>query len=129
MKIFYRRPFIYEPRVAMLSKRKRKINEQFISSGIVKLFYVMYNYRQLKQIAIKAKLQNGVLEHNYISIIESKLPSYIYRISFFSTLFESLDFVKTGNVWVNKEYKPFVYYNIKLFDIVGFRPIYKSYII
>lgn len=129
MKIYFRRPFIYEPRVSMSSKRRRKINEQFISSGIVKLFYVMYNYRQLKKIAIKAKLQNGVLEHNYLSIIESKLPSYIYRISFFPTIFESLDFVKNGNVWVNKEYKPFIYYNIQLFDFVGFRPVYKSYIV
>jgi ribosomal protein S4 len=97
-KVYFRRPFIYEPRVAMGGIRKRKVNEQFISSGLVKLFYVMYNFRQLKKIAIKAKLQKGVLEHNYLSIIEGKLPSFIYRVSFFPTLFESLDFVKGGNV-------------------------------
>jgi hypothetical protein len=50
-------------------------------------------------------------------------------MSFFPTLFDSLDFVKGGNVWVNKEYKSFIYYHIKLFDMVGFRPIYKSYIV
>jgi hypothetical protein len=98
IKIFYRRPFIYEPRVAMQSRRKYKKNEQFVLTGIVKLFYVMYSYKQLKKIAIKAKLQNGVIEHNYISFIESKLPSYVYRMSFFPTLFDSLDFVKGGNV-------------------------------
>jgi ribosomal protein S4 len=58
----------------------------------------MYTYKQLKKITYKAKLQSGVFEHNYITIIESKLPSYIYRISLFPTLFESLEFVKSNNV-------------------------------
>lgn len=128
IKIFFRRPFIYEPRAAMGSRRKQKKNEQFLSFRILKLFYIIYNYRQLKKIAYKAKLQDGVFEHNFISMIESKLPSYIYRISFFPTLFDSLDFVKGSNVWVNKKYRPFIYYNVKLFDIVGFRPLYKGYI-
>jgi ribosomal protein S4 len=97
-KVYFKRPFIYEPRVAIGLARKRRINEQKISLGLVKIFYLIYNLRQLKKIAIKAKLQSGVLEHNYLSIIESKLPSYIYRISLFPTLFESLDFVKNGNV-------------------------------
>lgn len=129
MRIFYRRPFIYEPRVAIRSRRKRKLNYEYSTFRLVKLFFVIYSYRQLYQIIFKAKLQSGVFEHNFITLIESKLPSYLYRSSLFPTLFESLDFVKQSNVWVNKQYKPLIYYNIKLFDIVGFRPFYKSYII
>lgn len=128
-KIFYRRPFIYEARVPVMSKKKRKINEQFISFRLVKLFYVMYNYRQLKKIAKKAKMKSGVFEQNYLLIIECKLPSYLYRTSLLPTIFDSLQFVKTGNVWVNKEFKPLIFYNVKLFDIVGFRVLYKSYIL
>lgn len=128
-KIFYRRPFIYEAKMPSITKKKRKINEQFISFRLVKLFYVMYNYRQLKKIAKKAKFKNGVFEQNYLLIIECKLPSYLYRTSLLPTIFDSLQFVKTGNVWVNKEFKPLVFYNVKLFDIVGFRVLYKNYIL
>lgn len=128
-RIFFRRPFIYEPRIPTIRQRKRRVNEQFVSFRIIKLFYVMYNYKQLKKIARKAKLQSGIFEQNYLSIIESKLPSYIYRTSFFPTIFDSLHFVKSGNVWVNKKFKPLTYYTVKLFDIVGFRILYKNYIL
>lgn len=129
IKIFYRRPFIYEPRVAMPSTRKRLRNVEFTTFRLLKVFFVIYSHNQLRRIAYRAKLKSGVFEHNFLSIIESKLPSYIYRSSLFPTLFESLDFVKKSNVWVNKQYQPLVFYNVKLFDIVGFRPFYKSYII
>lgn len=97
-KIFYRKPFIYEARVPTAKKKKRRINEQFVSFRLVKLFYVMYNFRQLKQIAKKAKFKNGVFEQNYLLIIECKLPSYLYRTSLFSTIFDTIEFVKASNV-------------------------------
>lgn len=129
-KIFYKRPFIYEAKIPSISKKKkRKINKQFISFRLIKLFYIMYNYKQLKKIAKKAKMKSGVFEQNYLLIIECKLPSYLYRTSLLPTIFDSLQFVKTGNVWVNKEFKPLIFYNVKLFDIVGFRVLYKSYIL
>lgn len=127
-KIFFRRPFIYEARSPAPFKRRFKLKPQIISLRLIRLFYVIYNYRQLKQIGRKVKMQAGVFEQNYLSAIESKLPSYLYRTSFFPTLFESLDFVKSSNVWINKQFKPLIYYTVKLFDIVGFRIIYKSYI-
>lgn len=127
-KVYFRRPFIYESRIPTSGKKKRRINDQFVSFRLVKLFYVMYSYKQIKRIAWKAKHQRGVFEHNYFLVIESKLPSYLYRTSFFPTLFESLEFVKAGNVWVNKKFKPLIFYTVKLFDIVGFRVIYKAYI-
>lgn len=128
-KTFFRKPFIYESKAPMPFKKRRKINEQFVSFRFVKLFYVIYNYRQLKKIARKAKLKSGVFEQNYLLVIECKLPSYLYRTSFFPTIFESLEFVKANNVWVNKEFKPLIFYTVKLFDIVGFRVIYKNYIL
>lgn len=128
-KIFYRRRFIYEPRIPMGTKRKKKVKEQFFSVRLIQLFYIIYTLKQLKRISLKAKLKDGVFEHNLMTIIESKLPSFIYRCALFPTLFESLDFVKTSNVWVNKKYKPLIYYQVKLYDIVGFRPFYKTYIL
>jgi ribosomal protein S4 len=104
------------------------MNYQFVSLRVIKLFYVMYSYRQLKQIARKAKSKFGIFEQNYLYIMECKLPSFIYRTSLFSNLFESIKFVNGGNVWINKQFKPLLYYSVKLYDIVGFRVVYKGYV-
>lgn len=128
-KVFFRRHFVYEAQGPIIKRKKRRFNEQFVSFRFIKIFYVMYTYRQLKQIAIKAKLKSGVFEQNYLQIIECKLPSYLYRTAFFPTIFEGIDFVKTSNVWVNKEFKPLIHYSVRLFDIIGFRILYKSYVL
>jgi hypothetical protein len=52
----------------------------------------------------------------------------LYRTSFLPTLFDSIKFVKNNNAWINKQFKPLLHYSVKLFDIVGFRVFYKSYI-
>lgn len=127
-KVYFRKPFIYEPRVPFISVKKFKIKKQLIGVQVIKLFYVIYTFRQLSNIAKKAKKQNGVFEHNFLTIIEAKLPSFLYRTSLFSTLFESLTFVKQNNVWINKKFKPLIYYSVKLYDMVGFRIIYKAYL-
>lgn len=127
-KIFFRRPFIYETREPIISFKMRRMNYQFVSLRVIKLFYVMYSYRQLKYIARKAKSKFGIFEQNYLYMMECKLPSYIYRTSLFSNLFESIKFVKGGNVWINKRFKPLLYYSVKLYDIVGFRVLYKGFV-
>jgi hypothetical protein len=58
----------------------------------------MYTYRQLKQKAKKAKRTDGLFEQNYMLLIECKLPSFIYRSSFFPNMFDSIYFVKKSNV-------------------------------
>jgi ribosomal protein S4 len=58
----------------------------------------MYTYRQLKKIGKRAKKKAGVFIQNFLSVVESKLPSYLYRSSLFATVFDSLDFLKKGNV-------------------------------
>lgn len=127
-KIYFRRPFIYETREPTIRFKIRRMNYQFVSLRVIKLFYVMYSYRQLKHIARKAKSKFGVFEQNYLYMMECKLPSYIYRTSLFSNLFESIKFVKGGNVWINKKFKPLLYYSVKLYDIVGFRVLYKGFV-
>jgi hypothetical protein len=127
-KTYFRKPFIYETREPIIRFKTRRMNYQFVSLRVIKLFYVMYSYRQLKQIAKKAKSKFGIFEQNYLYIMECKLPSFIYRTSLFSNLFESIKFVNGGNVWINKQFKPLLYYSVKLYDIVGFRVVYKGYV-
>lgn len=127
-KRYFRNFFIYDPRYGFQKYKKFKANFEFVSVRVIKLFYIIYNYKQLKKIIRKSNLKNGMFDQNFFYFIECKLPSYIYRTSLFSTLFDSIKMVKGGNVWINKKYKPLLYYNVNLFDIVGYRPLYKSFI-
>lgn len=127
-KVYFKRPFIYEPRVPFLGKKKIVIKGPFMDIYMLRLFYIIYTFKQLSHMAKKIKNKKGIFEQNFLTVLEAKLPSFMYRTSFFSTLFESLKFVKQNNIWINKKFKPFVFYTVKLFDIVGFRILYKSYI-
>ena len=127
-KIYYRAPFIYEMRDRWVNKKKYYAQSQFASLRITRLFYIIYTYRQLKNLCKKAKRKDGLFEQNYLLLMECKLPSFIYRSSFISNMFDSFKFVKRGNVWINKTFIIYIHYTVKPFDIVGFRILSKSFI-
>ena len=127
-KFYFYSPFVYEVRE---KKRERKIyytESQFASLRVTRLFYILYTYRQLKKLCKKAKRKDGVFEQTYMWLMECKLPSFIYRTSFMSNMFESISFIKDSNVWINKQFIPFIYYTVDIMDIVGIRVIHKSFI-
>jgi ribosomal protein S4 len=81
----------------------------------------MYTLKQLKKIAKKAKKKDGIFEQNYISYMELKLPSFIYRTSLLPNMFESIYYIKGNNVAINKVFRPFIFFFVKAMDIVSFR--------
>lgn len=88
----------------------------------------MYTLKQLKKVVKKSKKKDGLFEQNLIGFMECKLPSFIYRTSFLPNMFESIHYIKKGNVAVNKIFRPFVFFSVKAMDIVTFRIWEKSYI-
>jgi ribosomal protein S4 len=88
----------------------------------------MYTLKQLKKTVKKAKKKDGLFEQNLIGFMECKLPSFLFRASFLPNMFESIFYVKNCNIAVNKVFKPFIFYSIKVMDIVTFRIWEKSYI-
>jgi ribosomal protein S4 len=81
----------------------------------------MYTLKQLKKKVKKAKKKDGLFEQNFVNLMECKLPSFIYRSSFLPNMFESLYYIKKGNIAVNKIFRPFIFFSIKIMDIVTFR--------
>jgi hypothetical protein len=127
-KRYYPTPFIYEPRIYYRVYRRPKVDAQHLSFQLVRLFYVIYSYNQLNRLIKKAKRFSGVFEHNFLLLMECKLPSFIYRSSFFSNIFESISFIKSGGLWINKQLVFSLYYTIKVMDFVGFYNLLKGYI-
>jgi ribosomal protein S4 len=82
----------------------------------------------LHKLIKKSKRSNDVFEQKFILLMECKLPSFVYRSSFFSNMFESIDFIKSGNLWINKQEVCNLYYTIKVMDFVGFNNFVKGFI-
>ena len=88
----------------------------------------MYTLKKLKKIVKKAKKKDGVFELNLINRMECSLPAFIYRASFLSNMFESLNYIRSNNIAVNKIFRCHVSFIIKPMDLVTFRVWEKNYI-
>lgn len=126
---YYFTPFIYEPRIYNKFYKRYKMGAKAWSLQLVRLFYVIYSFKQLNKLIKKAKNADNAFEDNFISLMECKLPSFIYRSSFFSNMFESISFIKSGGLWVNKIAVSNLHYTIKIADFVGFFTFLKGYIL
>jgi len=125
---YYFTPFIYEPRIYNIFYKRYKMGAKAWSLQLTRLFYIIYSYKQLIKLVKKAKRSDGAFEDKFITLMECKLPSFIYRSSFFSNMFESISFIKSGGLWVNKRGVSNLYYTIKVTDFVGFFVFLKGYI-
>jgi ribosomal protein S4 len=81
----------------------------------------MYTLKKLKKIVKKAKKKDGVFELNLLNFMECSLPAFVYRASFLPNMFESLNYIKSNNIAVNKIFKCNVSYIVKPMDLVTFR--------
>lgn len=88
----------------------------------------MYTLKTLKRLVKKAKKRDGLFEQNLISFMECKLPFFIYRTSFLPNIFESIHYIKNGNIAINKIFQSLIFFSVKVMDIVTFRVWEKSYI-
>lgn len=127
-KRYFRTPFLYEPRTYNKIYKRSKASALRLSMQLIRLFYIMYTYKQLKKLIKKAKRSNDTFGHAFILLMECKLPSFIYRSSFFSNMFESIDFVKGDNLWINKKMVTGLHYVVKVTDFIGFLAFLKGFI-
>jgi len=103
-------------------KKKRRIQKkEFIDIRLARNFYIIYTLKDLKKLVKKAKKKDGLFEQNLISFIECALPSFIYRSSFLPNMFESIEYIKNGNIAINKTFCSFIFFSVKIMDIITFR--------
>lgn len=120
--------FIYDVRDLYVKKKRYKYKKEFSDVRLARLFYIIYTYKQLQKIIKRAKRKDGVFETSLISFIECRLPSFIYRAAFLPNMFESIDYIRSSNVAVNKIFRPLIFFIVKIMDIVTFRIWQKGYI-
>jgi len=86
---------------------------------LVRQFYGDLNYKSLKRLCRLKTIQN------LIKCLESRLDINLYRLGFFSSIFESRQAILHGKVLVNGKRMTFDHFLLKSGDIVEFESCYK----
>lgn len=122
LKMLAKRPFVY--RIDLLRRKlvRKKFKWRFVTLRLVKFYYVLFSYKQFKNLARKTKKQDGLFENNYVLALEGRLVNFLYRTSLVDTLFKSISLIKSGFITLN--WKVFTYPNQSclLFDVLSFLP-------
>jgi len=107
---------------------KKKMKARFISLRLVKLFYITFSYRQFRHLARTMRSRDGAFEQNYLLALEGRLLSYLYRSSLMTNPFQTMDFIRKGNVLVNLRCENHYNYRVPLNTLVTFSSLGKRVI-
>lgn len=102
------------------AKFRPYLKPTFLAVRLVRLFYITYNFRQLRRIILSAHGKEGFYEENLAFALESRLMCFLYRTGFVSSLFSSMDLIKANVILVNQRYISFIHHKIILGDLVYF---------
>ena len=123
-----KRRFIYRTDIIAPYKKPILLKKKFLTLRTVRLFYLTLTYKQFWRMAVNAKRKEGLFERHFCLALEGRLISFLYRTTFVSNMFESIQLVKQSFISVNKKTLNFVNQSVNLFDILSFHPVIKSVI-
>ena len=120
------RRYIYRIDIVKPIKKKKYMKWQFVSLRLVKLFFLTLKYKQFRMIAIKAARKDGLFQNHFCSLLEGRLVSFVYRTNFLYSMFEIINFVRNGNVFIDGVLVNYVNYVVGIGKFVTFNPFYYS---
>lgn len=114
------RKYIYrvEPRGPQRLPRYR--SPTFLAVRLVRLFYLTYNFRQLRRLVLGAHRKLGFYEENLAFALEGRLMCFLYRTGFVSSFFSSIDFIRSFMVFLNNALEASLHHIIKIGDLLTF---------
>lgn len=123
-----RHRFIYRTDIIAPYKRPVFLKKKFVTLRTTRLFYLTLTYKQFWRMAVNAKRKEGLFEKHFCLALEGRLISFLYRTSFVSNMFESIQLVKQSFITINRKTFNYVNESVNLFDILSFHPIIKSFV-
>jgi ribosomal protein S4 len=123
-----KQPYIY--RLDIIERRtiKRYLKYRFVSLRLVKLFYINYNYKKFRVLSNRMRKKVGMFEWNFLLQVEGRLMSFIYRTSLVANLFQCMQLIKQGHVYVNFKNFPYVNHTVQVGDFLTFTSLGKKLI-
>ena len=103
------RRYIYRIDIVEHIKKRRKFNKRFLSLRIARLYFLTLKDYQFRSLFRRASKLDGNLESNYCLLLECRIMAIFYRTNFLHNIFEILQFIKAGHVYI--DYKKAEYVN------------------
>lgn len=103
------RRYIYRIDIITHTKKRKKWNKRFISLKIARLYFLTVKDYQFRALFRRASKLNGNLESNYCLLLECRIMAIFYRTNFLYNIFEILQFIRDGYVFIN--YKKAKHFN------------------
>jgi ribosomal protein S4 len=95
------RRYIYRIDIITHLKRRRKFNKRFVSLRVARLYFLTLKDYQFRSLFRRASKLDGNLENNYCLLLECRIMAIFYRTNFLCNIFEIIQFIKAGNVFIN----------------------------
>lgn len=106
------RRYIYRIDIITHTKKRRKFNKRFLSLRIARLYFLTLKDYQFRSLFKRASKLNGNLESNYCLLLECRIMAIFYRTNFLHNIFEILQYIKSGNVYINYKKETYINNNI-----------------
>lgn len=95
------RRYIYRIDIITHTKRRRKFNKRFLSLRVARLYFLTLKDYQFRSLFRRASKLDGNLESNYCLLLECRVMAIFYRTNFLWNIFEILQFIKAGHVFID----------------------------
>jgi small subunit ribosomal protein S4 len=95
------RRYIYRIDLITHTKKRRKFNKRFLSLRIARLYFITLKDYQFRALFRRASKLDGDLEKNYCLLLECRIMAIFYRTNFLYNIFEIIQFIKAGHVFIN----------------------------
>ena len=116
--------YIYRLDILPVFRKRRVYNDRFLSIRITRLYFLNYRDSQFRKLFKRSMKLRGNLEENYYYLLEGRLLAVFYRTNYMANIFEIMDFIKDGNVFINFKSKSLLNYPVPIYKFITFNQDY-----
>lgn len=117
--------YVYRIDIIDPKKKIKRKPYHFVALRLVKLYYLIYHYRQFNRLAKRLRKLDGLFEHNFCIALEGRLITALYRTGLVAHIFECIDLVNSGYFLINQSVIGHLHCTVRLGDLMGFAYEYK----
>ena len=118
--------FVYRIDIINPRQRRKFVKKRFLTLRVVKLFYLTLKYKQFNKMAVASGKKDGSFENFFFLALEGRLLSFLYRTGFVSNMFESLYYVKSSFVALDRRVVNYYNQPTNIYTILSFHPRIKK---
>jgi len=116
-----KRPFSPGHKADARKKKKSSYGEQLLEKQKLRLTYGMLE-KQFYNVFTRASKMHGNKSDNFLTLLESRLMTLVYRLGFARSIFDARQLINHGHVTINGNKVDIPSYQVKVGQIIGIHP-------